>query len=521
MRALIDLYAKNYAPYEWKKTLLKFDALRAGPWLEKAAAARNDLEFFDVCIEYVSSLFDAHDVYRLPSSFNASLGFTVDIYEGKVLIDSIDELRLPKASFDAAAGDELVSIDGKKVEDWLKEGVRYGFGGNRSANQRDLAGLFTQRSQTIMPLAHRNLGDEAEVVVRNAEGQTKTLKAPWRKRGVAVERLLWPNAVTNAKPSVHRGIDFSNPLEYLAAKQNLRVDAGGRAMVRGYGAREPVFALPEDASITIGRSQFDSIFGGTIPFEEKRIGFIRIPQVTGAAQVRAFRDTLNAMKETTDALVLDLTRNPGGSACALEDLAAELMKDDWKVQGAEQIVAWRDILGLQSSLDTARALGLDEVVRNLEFDLLHYERAYKEWKGRTAPIPFCTADETRKGLERAYTKPVLVLIDEFSTSAAEHLAALLQDNNRAKLFGKRTTGAGGAVLSGNVGIYSEGRTSYTWTLTNRTRTIKTADHPEAPYIENIGVQPDIEFEMNTRENLLAKGKLYTDGFLKAAKELIQ
>jgi C-terminal processing protease CtpA/Prc len=121
---------------------------------------------------------------------------------------------------------------------------------------------------------------------------------------------------------------------------------------------------------------------------------------------------------------------------------------------------------------------------------------------------------------RAYAKPVLVLIDEFSTSAAEHLAALLQDNGRAKLFGKRTVGAGGAVIAVPGGPYAEGRTTLTWTLTNRSKAVSTSDYPEAPYIENIGVRPDIEYEFNTEENLRNQGKPFVEAFLKAAIGLI-
>lgn len=44
-----------------------------------------------------------------------------------------------------------------------------------------------------------------------------------------------------------------------------------------------------------------------------------------------------------------------------------------------------------------------------------------------------------------YAKKVVVLIDELTISAVEFLAAILQDNNRAILFGRRTAGASGCV----------------------------------------------------------------------------
>jgi hypothetical protein len=43
-RFLASLYATYYAPYEWKKELLGFDALNVTPWLERIAATTTDLD---------------------------------------------------------------------------------------------------------------------------------------------------------------------------------------------------------------------------------------------------------------------------------------------------------------------------------------------------------------------------------------------------------------------------------------------------------------------------------------------
>jgi len=46
----------------------------------------------------------------------------------------------------------------------------------------------------------------------------------------------------------------------------------------------------------------------------------------------------------------------------------------------------------------------------------------------------------------AYTKPVLVLTDNFTLSTAESFTMALQDNKRATVFGMRTDGGGGNVV---------------------------------------------------------------------------
>lgn len=83
-RFLAGLYNKQYAPYEWKRDTAQFDMLRLSPWLDRVNAAKDDLEHYEICIEYVASLQDAHSSFRMPSLFVAQLGFGVDIYEGKL-----------------------------------------------------------------------------------------------------------------------------------------------------------------------------------------------------------------------------------------------------------------------------------------------------------------------------------------------------------------------------------------------------------------------------------------------------
>src|SRR5262245_54718504 len=82
---LAGLYAKRYAPYEWKKQLFGYDPLDIGHWLDAVAQSPDDLAFFELSLEYVASLHDTHSPYSMPSTFRANLGFAVDIYDNRVL----------------------------------------------------------------------------------------------------------------------------------------------------------------------------------------------------------------------------------------------------------------------------------------------------------------------------------------------------------------------------------------------------------------------------------------------------
>jgi len=105
---LANLYAKNYGPYEWKRDALKSDLLVLTPWLERARNATDDLDYQDLLIEYIASLNDAHDLVAFPTTFFARLPFTIDIYDGKVLIDSISRADMPVQKYPFTIGDEFV-----------------------------------------------------------------------------------------------------------------------------------------------------------------------------------------------------------------------------------------------------------------------------------------------------------------------------------------------------------------------------------------------------------------------------
>ena len=65
---LASMYAKHYAPYEWKRDVIGFDLYRLTPWLQRIHHT-DDLDFQEALIDYVASLNDAHDGIFFPSNF--------------------------------------------------------------------------------------------------------------------------------------------------------------------------------------------------------------------------------------------------------------------------------------------------------------------------------------------------------------------------------------------------------------------------------------------------------------------
>jgi len=55
---------------------------------------------------------------------------------------------------------------------------------------------------------------------------------------------------------------------------------------------------------------------------------------------------------------------------------------------------------------------------------------------------------------------------------------------------------------------------------NRGEVITTSDFPPAPYIENIGVRPDIQVDYMTRANLLNGGAAFVQAFVQVVESLV-
>src|SRR5215470_17855174 len=143
--SLAALFNKQYAPYNFKRDVIKFDMLKLGPWLDKVRATKDDISFYEVCAAYIASLNDAHSEFLMDTDFTADLGFEADLYDGKAIIDTISADIARTVSF--RVGDELVSVDGITVADWLKEFAKYNPYGNPRSTDRNNVSSITFRQQ--------------------------------------------------------------------------------------------------------------------------------------------------------------------------------------------------------------------------------------------------------------------------------------------------------------------------------------------------------------------------------------
>jgi C-terminal processing protease CtpA/Prc len=534
---LAALYAKRYAPADWKRQALGFDLFDLKPWLDRARAAKDDLEFFEIQAEYVAKLQDTHTGFQMTSSFAARLGagpvpnlpgatfigLLVDIYDGKVLIDFIGRNLLPASEYPFQVGDELVSVDGVSVEDWIKRLSTWRQYGNPATTRRFAANQLINRTQSVFPRAV-DTPNSAVVEIRRANGALERYNIGWYKTGyplTTVGPVPTPRTLTSPVPSGEPAY-----LAALEALHNYKLpdnDPLWNTFSVTLGARAPHFStgFPSTFTLRLGRNTADFHYSGTYTSGGLTIGYLRIPSFappsTALAELRA---EIDYMQRNTDGLVIDVTKNPGGG-CYMIDAAASLIPYPFYFFGEELRPTQSVLNSFKSQLDSAKAAGApQEVIDSYQQYFDAVKAAYEANRGMTAPVPACRQTgstgapivNNNEPNATVYTKPLIVLVDELSISAADIFPAMIQDNRRALIVGARTAGGGGSVSGWNTGFYSESISTNTNSLVVRKRPITTPEFPAAPYVENIGTRPDVPLEFMTRENLLNGGRTYVDQF---------
>jgi hypothetical protein len=568
-KTLVALYDKNYGPFEWKEKAFDFNLLKIGPWLDQINESNDDLSFYDICIHYVASLQDSHDEFTLASYYEAFLPITADIYDGRVLIDFIDRSVLDPQTYPFAVGDELLSVDGKSVGQWIETLGAYAVNGeaNPVSRNRLAVGAMLDRYQGWYTYASKvQPGDSATIVVRS-NGKTHSYTLTWEGFGIPLDRegpVPNPSGASAAAKSTFTRSTVKRPMRELAKASNnawgvwsgprparqdkpmsialkkmrrhqsfshlqpAHVVAGG---IDPYESFFPLFNPPAGFQLRLGADAADEFVSGTFPVGSRTIGFIRIPSFEPFSEGNAlsqFQSEITFFQQNTSGLVIDLMSNGGGSICYANYLAQYLSPKPFHSLGFQLRATEEWVLDFEGILLDQEFGGAPQSDIDLVSGYLtEIQKALAEKRGLTRPIPIgspvgCNevggelyppaTDDSGNNI--AYTKPVLVLTDNFTLSAAELFSATLQDIKRISVYGVGTDGGGGNVVSFdfNAAPYSEGSARVTQSIAVRNHKIFAPGLPPAPYIENIGVQPDFVANFQTRANLLTGGQPFINGF---------
>lgn len=548
---LAAAFNKFYVPANWKIEAIKTNLFNVAPYLERIRQVQTDSEYYAIQAEYVASLQDGHATFLAPSDFRATLGIGVDIYDGKVLIESI-AARYPPSMFAFRVGDELVSIDGVSVGQILDRLSKLQSLGNERPTRRLAAAYLTSRPQIVIPNAYL-LPDQSTVVIRRAEsGADESFVLTWLKSGTPVVNLprrpdLTVRAMSAEDAPTSSAIErLANRNSRLAKPYVPRPESDesdeprtSRALA-GLGVRTPYYALPTDFVRRRGTGA-DNLFSGTFVSGGIRIGLIRIPtfNVSFGTARRNMRRELETeiafMQAQTDGLIVDVSRNPGGFCSA--DLASRLTVQTTEVYRDLMLPTLADIQLYQQIVDEARLLRAEPWVIDLwQFTLDSLRSAAAGNRSLTGPLPACLTDELSiypvevdsyppwrgaSGAPSGYSKPLVVLQDDISASEAEHFSSLIQDNKRGPVIGIRSPGLGGRTGEIGTGYYSEASTGMTFSLTYRNSTNQAPGVPPSPFLETTGVIPDVVIDSMTRENLMNQFRPFFADVTRAAVEHVR
>ena len=576
-RQLVGMYDKHYAPYAWKRDAFGFDLLQMQPWFEQVNSSKDDLAFYDICLRYVASLNDSHDEFTLPSGYEAYVPITADIYDGRVLIDFIDRTALDVKTYPFAIGDEILALDGRTVADWIASLGVYSANGRGNPVSRDriaVAAMLDRYQGWNTYASDIRAGDKAILLVKSQNGTTSTYAVPWvtialpftqqgrvpnpggkpfsvktafsespvkrpmREIGRATtnEWGIWTGEeAPHEATQVPRGMEKLESAQDFSALMPDHVVAGSLAP---FSSKFPRFNPPPGFRLRLGARSTDEFVTGTFPAGNKLVGFIRSPSFSPASQTNAlaqFRSEIQFLQQNTSGLVIDLLGNGGGSLCYTNSLVQYLSPQPFQTVSVKLRATEQWLLTLESLLVSLESKGGSQADIDITNEWIEQtQAALAQNRGDTDPIylyspVLCNGGgglvyppATLNGNNIAYTKPILLLTDSFTLSAAESFSAILQDIHRVSVYGTRTDGGGGNVVAYNyaTGAYAEGSIRVTQSLEVRNHDITTPDLPPAPYIENIGIQPDFFADYQTKTNLLTGGRPFVTGFVNAIGSLI-
>lgn len=534
LHQVASIFAEQYAPLGLKKELFELDLKREYDKAKAAILANPDIttrQFQDILATLVASMRDYHVSISFHSTESSKLPFSVTEAEGRYYLTYIDRQKLPKEAFPFETGDEVVSFAGQPTAEAV-QAIAARMTANVAQTDLRMAELFLTNRR-------RARGDndipqgEAELVIRR-KGEFYQVRMPWDYTPELIAQdvparnagMLEPEGFGGAAPagaanpgflsSMGRAIVAAvHPLVELFA--SMRAETAGNPFM--IGARRSF--VPRLGKV-LWRSDKDSHFDAYI-FETKdgkKKGYVRIAAYDGDyAEVREFAKLMAKFQAETDALVIDQVSNPGGSVFYLYALASHLTD---KVLVAPR---HRMIIGEAEAHQSAQLLlqlmrqqqnppqetkkklrpGQEEeppnaggypitakfmqlLVRSAQYILQQFTAGHR-YTGLIHVGGVDDIDPAPKASER-YTKPILLLTNALDFSGGDFFPAILQDNQRATILGVRTAGAGGIVQPFSVNEFGIDRISATTSL---------AERPNGQPIENLGVTPDIPYEITARD----------------------
>jgi hypothetical protein len=491
----------------------------------KIQSLKNDTEFYETLARFLSEFKDAHISSEVPSTYRANLGFLCDYIQGKVLIDTINRLRLPEVFFPFNKGDQLLAIGGVPVEKLMADISKTGTTGNDATNLRIAAARLTSRTESS-GFAVPN-GVTTVTVLPQGASDPVTVTATWIVTGSKIVdiddlgSLLDSHAVVNSLSDATSVDELKQEIGKLS-KFNMVLPQGllqdlKYAGITDEGSNTSMFKLPDNAQVIPGLPVTAAIYEAA----GKKIGILRIPSYEDDSLLDTLERAIMIMESQTDVLVLDQTNNPGGSVYLVSNIVSLFATKSYKDMNfaLRPSMNWLEAFqGINTKLDQMLASNPNDVAANAlkaRFSYLESEVRDSIDQRRFLTTPVSLDYTGSFGMIQpagavTYTKPILLLVNELDASGGDAFPALMQDNGRATLFGATTMGAGG-----NVDEYGPLSNSYFKFRLTESLMVR----PNGNYVENLGVTPDISYAI-TKDDFMNGYQDYVKAFTKAALKLV-
>jgi hypothetical protein len=553
-----SIFAEQYAPLDMKKDRFQLDLKREYDGAKAAILANPGIttrQFQDLLAKLVASMRDYHVSISFHSTESSKLPFQVGGAEGRYFLTHIDREKLPIEAFPFKMGDEVVGFNGKPTAEAVKE-IAGRMAGNTAETDLRMAELFLTNRR-------RARGDNdiprgaAEVVIRS-KGELYRVTMPWDYTPeLLAQDVPARNAGLLEPEGLGGGAAAAGPVDGFFSSVGKAIVAAVHPLIdlfanmRAEGADNPFMIgarrsfVPRLGKI-LWRSDEDSHFDAYI-FETKdgkKKGYIRIAAYDGDyAEVKEFAQIIKKFQAETEALVIDQVSNPGGSVFYLyalashltdkvlvaprhrliigeadahqsADLLLRLMRESQKPASEKKEKKKKLKPGEEEEEPNAGGYPITGkfmqlMVRSAQFVL----QQFNSGKRFTDLIHISGVDDIDPApkAEERYTKPILLLTNALDFSGGDFFPAIMQDNKRATIMGVRTAGAGGIVKSFSVNQFGIDHLSATGSL---------AERPNGQPIENLGVTPDVPYELTARDYRMGFGE-YRYHILKTLKRLLE
>ena len=518
LEVIRSTFQVQYAPSDWKKSFTGWDL---NTEIEKAKQEVQRTEKITVkqYQKILKNLFisvkDYHVGVRFVSTESASLPFIVKGLSGRYYFSYIDRFGLPYAKFPFKEGDELLTFDGRPIAKVINELKQTQMGDNYTATDLSLTDvLLTRRSGRLgepVPQGTITLtGTSVSTTdILSCEATWNYLSEQIGDTPLRNFETLDFNPLNYVQPIREERLDIRSFLPDMTTYLWDKTDLGDDNMknVGAIGARQS--HLPYLGTKTWespSSNHFHAYIFKTQEPNSRTIGYIRIPHYSADEdEAKAFEEIIAKFQMRTDALVIDQLNNPGGSNFYCNALASMLTDKPLKLPKHKMALTQKDVLGalkilpmlvkVKTSREAKQLVGETvggypaslELIQAL---IVHFKFVLSEWgagRSLTTPSPLVGLHEIEPHPKAQYTKPILILINELDFSCGDFFPALLQDNQRAVVFGTRTAGAGGYVRNYELPNH--------FAVEGFSLTSSIAERKDNLPIENLGVTPDIAYEL--------------------------